>query len=165
MKTKLILLFLIFTSLTQAALIKHEALTPTFNEFTFREVCEKLGSKNFELMEAKSINEIDCMGKVFAAIEFCKITDKNDLTLTRAIVDDKTKTVRCEHSSSVMLSISCDSRDAKYCLDPQQGCETLKGMYAAKLETAHYSFVENKDQKNINCYFAKALGDDLSEIY
>lgn len=165
MKTKIILSFLLISSLTQAAVVKHEALKPTFKEFSFREVCEKLGSKNFEMMEAKSINEIDCMGKVFAAVEFCKGADKNDTTLTRAIVDDKTKTVKCEHSPSVMLSVSCDARDAKYCLDPQKGCEELKSMYAVKLETAHYSFIEHSDKRNINCYFAKAIGEDLNDIY
>jgi hypothetical protein len=165
MKTKIILPLFLFSSFIQAAVIKHEALKPTFKEFSFREVCEKLGAKNFELMEAKSIHEIDCMGKVFAAVEFCKVTDKDDATLTRAIVDEKNKTVKCEHSPSVMLSVSCDARDAKYCLDPQIGCEELKGMYAVKLETAHYSFNVKKEERNINCYFAKALGDDLNEIY
>lgn len=165
MKTKIILPLFLFSTLINAAVIRHEALKPTFKEFSYREVCEKLGAKNFELIEAKSINEIDCMGKVFSAVEFCKTAEKNDPTLTRAIVDDTTKTVKCEHSSSVMLSVSCDARDAKYCLDPQKGCEELKGMYAVKLETAHYSFLEKKDEKNINCYFAKAIGDDLGEIY
>jgi len=165
MKTKIILPLFFFASFIQAAVIKHESLKPTFKEFSYREVCEKLGSKNFELMEAKSINEIDCMGKVFAAIDFCKEADKNDGTLTRAIVDDKSKTIKCEHSPSVMLSVSCDARDAKYCLEPQKGCEELKGMYAVQLELAHYSFIEGSVEKNINCYFAKALAEDLNEIY
>lgn len=164
MKTKIILPLFLFSSLINAAIIKHESLKPTFQEFSFREVCEKLGAKNFELIEAKSINEIDCMGKVFAAIEFCKEKLPTDNALTRAIVDEQTKTVKCEHSNSVMLSVSCDARDAKYCLDPQKGCEALKGIYAVTLETAHYSFLEKKDEKNINCYFSKAIGDDLNEI-
>ncbi len=165
MKTKIVLSLFLFSSYIQAAVLRHEALKPTFKEFAFREVCEKLGAKNFELIEAKSISEIDCMGKVFSAVEFCKEADKGGTTLTRAIVDETTKTVKCEHSSSVMLSVSCDARDAKYCLDPQKGCEELKGMYAVKLETAHYSFLQKKDEKNINCYFAKAIGDDLGDIY
>lgn len=165
MKTKIALTLFLFSSLIQAAVIKHEALKPTFKEFSYREVCEKLGAKNFELIEAKSMNEIDCMGKVFSAIDFCKGADKNDTTLTRAIVDDATKTVKCEHSSSVMLSVSCDARDAKYCLDPQKGCTDLKEAYAVKLEMAHYSFIEGSVEKNINCYYSKAFGDDLNDIY
>ncbi len=165
MKTIIFLPLFLLSSIVQAAVIKHNAIKPTFKEFSFLEVCEKLGSKNNELMEAKSIHEIDCMGKIFAAVDFCKTIEKNDSTLTRAIVDNKTKTVNCEHSSSVMLSISCDARDAKYCLDPKKGCEELKDMYAVKLEMAHYSFIEIKDEKSINCYFAKALNDDLTEIY
>lgn len=165
MKTKIFLSLFLFSSLIQAAVTKYEAQRPTYKEFSFREVCEKLGSKNLELIEAKSISEIDCMGKVFAAVEFCKENDKNNNTLTRAIVDGKSQTIKCEHSSSVLLSVSCDARDAKYCLDPQQGCAELKNIYAVKLEMAHYSFIEDKGTKNINCYFAKALGEDLSEIY
>ena len=164
MKTKIILFLSLVSSLANAAIIKHESFKPTFQEYSFREVCEKLGAKNFELIEAKSMNEIDCMGKVFSAIEFCKVKLPNDTALTRAIVDDQTKTVKCERSNSVLLSVSCDARDAKYCLDPQKGCEDLKGIYAVKLEIAHYSFLEKKDEKNINCYFSKAIGDDLNEI-
>lgn len=164
MKTKIALLLLLLSTFSHAAVIKHEALKPTFSEFPFREVCEKLGAKNFELIEAKSMNEIDCMGKVFSAIEFCKGAEKNDTTLTRAIVDKETKTVKCEHSSSVMLSVSCDAGDAKYCLDPEKGCAELKEAYAVKLETAHYSFLEKKNEKNINCYYSKSFGDDLNEV-
>lgn len=164
MKTKIILPLFLFSTFINAAVIKHETLKPTFQEFPFLEVCEKLGAKNFELIEAKSMNEIDCMGKVFAAIEFCKEKFPNDKSLTRAIVDGKTKMVKCEHSNSVMLSISCDARDAKYCLDAKAGCEELKNIYATKLDIAHYSYIEQQNERNLNCYFSKAIGDDLNEI-
>lgn len=142
-----------------AAVIKHEVSKARSEEFSFREVCDKLGAKNFELIEAKSMSEIDCMGKAFPAIDFCLNKYPLDKTLTRAIVDGKTKTVKCEHSESVMVSVSCDERDLKYCFDPKKGCDDLKKIYANRLQVAHYSMLE----KNINCYFAKPIGESLNE--
>lgn len=151
------LLFLSF--FLNAAVIKHEVSKPSFQEFSFKEVCEKLGAKNLELIEAKSLSEIDCMGKVYPAIDFCLNKFPLEKTLTRALVDGKTKTVKCEMSESVMLSISCDKRDLKYCLIPKSGCEELRKIYANRLEVAHFSMLE----KNINCYFAKPIGESFHE--
>ena len=83
-----------------------------------------------------------------------------DKTLTRALVDADTKSVKCEKSLSVMISISCDKRDLKYCFKPKEGCEELRKIYANRLELAHFSMLE----KNINCYFAKSLGDKINEL-
>lgn len=160
MKTILFFILITFSTLIPAAVIKHEVSKARFDEFPFREVCEKLGAKNFELIEVKSMSEIDCMGKVFPAIDFCLNKYPLDKTLTRAIVDEKTKMVKCEHSESVMVSVSCDARDLKYCFDPKKGCDDLKKIYANRLQVAHYSMLE----KNINCYFAKPIGESLNEM-
>lgn len=157
MKT-IILLFSLISTTAFSAVLKHEVSKPTFDETPFKEVCEKLGAKNFELIEAKSLSEIDCMGKVFPAIDFCLNKFPLDKTLTRAIVDGKTKMVKCEHSESVMVSISCDARDLKYCFDPKKGCDELRKIYGNRLEVAHYSMLE----KNINCYFARPMGESLN---
>lgn len=159
MKTTLIVSTFLITSSAFSAVLKHEASKARYDEFPFREVCEKLGSKNLELIEAKSLSEIDCMGKVFPAIDFCLYKFPLDKTLTRAIVDGKTKMVKCEHSESVMIAALCDERDLKYCFDPKKGCEELRKIYAYRLETAHYSMLE----KNINCYFAKPIGESFNE--
>lgn len=142
-----------------AAVIKHDIQNAKYEEFSFREVCEKMGAKNFELMEAKSESEIDCMGKVFPALDFCLNKFPLDKTLTRAIVDEKTKKVKCEMSTSVMVSVSCDKTDLKYCFEPEKGCEQLKKIYANRLIIAHFSQLE----KNLNCYFAKPYGETLNE--
>ena len=150
----------LFAFTTHAAVLKHEVLTPKFQEFSLRDACAALGVKNLELTEAKSMTEIECMGKVYQAIDFCLNKFPMDKTLTRAIVDGKKKMVTCEMSESVMVSISCDKRDLKYCFDPKKGCEELRKIYANRLETAHYSMLE----KNINCYFAKSIGESLNEV-
>lgn len=142
-----------------AAVLKHDILNAKYEEFTFREVCEKLGAKNLELIEAKSATEIDCMGKVFSAIDFCLDKFPLDKTLTRALLDEKTKKVKCEFSSSVMIAVSCDAKDLKYCFKPEEGCEQLKKIYAHRLTIAHFSMLE----KNLNCYFAKPFGESLNE--
>lgn len=83
-----------------------------------------------------------------------------DKTLTRGYVDQSKKKVVCEMSESVMISVSCDSRDLKYCFDPKKGCEELRKIYGNRLEIAHYSLLE----KNLNCYFSKSIGESLNEI-
>ena len=157
MKT-LLILFLV--PALHAEVIKHDVSKPRYQEFSFKETCEKLGTKNLELIEAKSSSEIECMGKAYPALDFCLNKFPLDKTITRAIVDEKTKMVRCEMSDSVMVSVSCDKRDLKYCFDPKKGCDELRKIYAIRLEVAHYSMME----KNINCYFAKPLGESINEI-
>lgn len=156
---KIVIFFAFYFSIAQAAILKHEVLTPKFQEFSLRDACTALGAKNVELVEAKSLTEIECMGKVYQAMDFCLNKFPMDKTLTRAIVDEKKKMVSCEMSESVMVSVSCDKRDLKYCFDPKKGCEELRKIYANRLETAHYSMLE----KNINCYFAKSIGESLNE--
>lgn len=143
-----------------AEVIKHEASSKTVKTFTFQEVCSKLGSKNNEMIEGKSLTEIDCMGKTFPVTQFCLNQYPIEKTLTRGIVNIKNKTVECEMSPSVTVSVSCDKRDLKFCFDPKKGCQELKKIYAYRLEIAHYSLLE----KNLNCYFAKAIGENLNEI-
>ncbi len=156
---KISFLTFFFVLNASAAIIKHEILNAKYQDFSFKEVCEKLGAKNFELIEAKSESEIDCMGKVYPALDFCLNKFPLDKTITRAIVDEKNKKVRCESSASVMVSVSCDKADLKYCFEPEKGCEQLKKIYANRLSIAHFSMLE----KNLNCYFAKPYGETLNE--
>ena len=152
-------LLFIFSLNLHAAVIKHDVLNAKFEEFSFREVCEKLGAKNLELIEAKSLSEIECMGKAYSALDFCLQKFPLEKTLTRAIVDGTSKKIKCEMSASVMISVSCDKTDLKYCFEPEQGCAQLKKIYASRLSIAHYSMLE----KNLNCYFAKPYGETLNE--
>lgn len=160
MKFCFVLCLILFSITLHSAILKHEVSNAQNESFPFKEVCQKLGAKNLELIEAKSLSEIDCMGKAYPAIDFCLNQFPLDKTITRALVDSKTKTVKCEKSVSVMISLSCDKRDLKYCLNPQKGCEELRKIYANRLELVHYSMLE----KNVNCYFAKSFGDSINEM-
>ncbi len=140
-------------SALNAAVIKHDILNARYEEFSYKDVCEQLGVKHLELIEAVGETQIDCMGKVKNTMDFCKLKFPNDKTLTRAITINSDKKVKCEFSSSVMVSVSCDKTHAKLCLKPEEGCAELKKLYASELTTAHFSSLE----KNLNCYFAKAI--------
>jgi hypothetical protein len=153
-------LFILSLISVEAEVLKHEASSKTIKSFTFKEVCTGLGSKNNEMIEAKSLTEIDCMGKVFPVMQFCLNQFPLEKTLARGIVNSKEKKVECEMSASVTVSVSCDKRDLKYCFDPKKGCEELRKIYAYRLEVAHYSLLE----KNLNCYFSKSIGENLNEI-
>lgn len=160
MKFPIVLYLILYSMSLPSAVLKHEISKAQYESFPFKEVCQKLGAKNLEIIEAKSLSEIDCMGKVYPAIDFCLNQFLMDKTITRALVDSKTKTVKCEKSVSVMISLSCDKRDLKYCFNPQKGCEELRKIYANRLELVHYSMLE----KNINCYFAKSFGESINEV-
>jgi hypothetical protein len=158
MMTLLSTLFLI--SHLQAAVLKHEVSSPQYKEFEYLEVCEALGAKNAILISPKSLSEIECLNKSYHLIDFCLKKFPMEKSLTRGYIDQSKKKVVCEISESVMLSVSCDERDLKYCFSPKKGCEELGKIYANRLELAHFSMLE----KNLNCYFSKHIGESLNDI-
>lgn len=154
------LLIYFFSHTIQAAVLKHDITSAHYKEFEYAEVCELMGAKNSILISPKSLTEMECLNKTYPLIDFCLKKFPMEKRLTRGFVDQSKKKVVCEMSESVMLSISCDKRDLKYCLNPKKGCEELRKIYANRLEVAHYSMLE----KNINCYFSKTLGETIDEI-
>jgi hypothetical protein len=154
------LFFLIAISNLQAAVLRHEVFKPIFKEFEYAEVCEVLGAKNSIIISPQSLSEIECLNKTYPVIDFCSKQNPMEKTLTRGFIDKIKKKVVCEMSESVMLSVSCDQRDLKYCFNPQKGCEELRKIYANRLETAHFSMLD----KNLNCYFSKHIGESFNDI-
>jgi hypothetical protein len=152
-------IFIIFSNL-HAAFLKHEVATPQFKEFEYAEVCEVMGAKNSILISPHSLTEIECFNKNYSLLDFCLKKFPVERTLTRGFIDRIKKKVVCEMSESVIISLSCDKRDSKFCLDPKKGCEDLKMIYANRLELAHSSLVEKK----LNCYFSKIIEESLDEI-
>ncbi len=152
--------YFFFVLSLQAAVLKHEVSNPQYKEFDYLEVCQAMGSKNTVLITPKSLTEIECLNKNYSIIDFCLKKFPMEKTLTRGYIDFHAKKAVCELSNSVMLSVSCDSRDLVYCFKPKEGCEKLRKIYAIGLEVAHYSMLE----KNINCYYSKPIGESLNEI-
>ncbi len=152
-------LFFLFSSL-HAAFLKHEVTTPQFREFEYSEVCEVMGAKNSLLISPHLLTEMECFNKSYSLMDFCLKKIPTDKALTRGFVDLVKKKAVCEISESVIISLSCDRRDLKYCLIPEKGCEDLRIIYANRLETAHSSLVDKK----LNCYFSKILKESLDEI-
>ena len=123
---KYFFLILLFPTHLLGEVLKHEVSSPKNYEFDFRDACLLMGSKNLELISAKSMTEIDCTGKVFRGVDFCMAKFPLEQELTRGIVDEKRKKVICETAPSVSLTLSCDARSMKYCIDHKRGCEELK---------------------------------------
>jgi len=115
--------------------------------------------KDAVLISPSSLTEMECFNKRFQLIDFCLNKFPMEKTLTRGYVDKDKKKVICEMSESVMISVSCDERDLKYCFNPKHGCEELKKIYGNRLDLAHFSMLE----KNLNCYFSKPIGESLNE--
>lgn len=154
------LLFLLFSYSTSAAVLKHDVSSATLKEFSYNETCEEMGVKEATLISEISMTKLECLNKTFELIDFCLKKFPMDKRLTRGFLLKEKKQVICEFSDSVMMSLTCDSRDLKYCFNPKKGCEALRKIYANRLETAHFSMLE----KNLNCYYSKPIGDTLNEI-
>ncbi len=150
---------LLFANQINAAILKHDVSSPRYKEFEYSEVCETMGSKSAILITPKSLSELECLNKTYSLSDFCLKKFPLEKSFTRGYVDQEKKKVICEMSESVMLSVTCDERDLKYCFNPKHGCEELKKIYAYRLEIAHYSMLE----KNLNCYFSKPIGESLNE--
>lgn len=144
----------------QAAVLKHEVSLAKYEEFEYAEVCEVMGVKNAILISPKSLSEIECLNKTYSLIDFCLKKFPIEKMLTRGYVDQVKKKVICEMGETVMLTLSCDRRDFKYCFNPKKRCEELRKIYANRLELTHFSMIE----KNLNCYFSKQIGENLNEI-
>lgn len=155
-----LLITILFSQVLHAAVLKHDISSPIYKEFEYAEVCTTMGAKQAILISPKSLSEMECLNKTYPLIDFCLKKFPMEKMLTRGFVDQAKKKVVCEMSESVMVSVSCDKRDLKYCFAPQKGCEELRKIYAHRLETAHFSMLE----KNLNCYFSKTLGESLNEI-
>lgn len=154
----LITAFLLSITL-EAAVLKHEVSSPTYKEFDYKDVCETFKVKDVMLVSPASLTEMECFNKKFQLLDFCLNKFPMEKSLTRGYVDKAKKKVICEMSNSVMISVSCDQRDLKYCFDPKKGCDELRKIYGNRLDVAHFSMLE----KNLNCYFAKPIGDSLNE--
>lgn len=154
------LITILISTNIHAAVLKHDISSPRYVEFEYADVCETMGAKNAVLITPKSLSEMECLNKTYPLIDFCLKKFPMEKTLTRGYVDQAKKKIVCEMSESVMISVSCDSRDLKYCFNPKKGCEELRKIYANRLEIAHYSMLE----KNLNCYFSKPIGESLNEI-
>ncbi|MBP9681319.1 MAG: hypothetical protein KBD76_07935 [Bacteriovorax sp.] len=152
---------ILFLSLSlNAAVLKHERSSVVNKEFDYTEFCQTLGAKHSELISVKSMSEIECMNKSYEVLDFCLKKFPEDKWLTRGYVDQAKKKIICEMSKSVMVSVSCDKRDSLYCLNPKEGCEKLRKIFAHRLEIAHFSLLE----KNLNCYFSPSIGDTLEDL-
>jgi hypothetical protein len=153
----------ILLSLSQplyAAILKHETTQLKLHEHTYADFCQTMNAKNATLISDVGMGEIECFNQKFKITDFCLQKDPQAKHITRGYPLDKEKKVLCEEGKAVMVSVSCDERDLHFCLDPKKGCEQLQKIYAVRFEVVHYSMLD----KNLNCYFAKPLGDTLDEI-
>jgi hypothetical protein len=155
-----LLMATIFTSWpSYSAVLKRDTSKEKQTDYTFKDFCQTMKAKDLSLISVTAPDEIECFNQKFKIIDFCLQKIPFAKHVTRGYANEKEKKVYCEEAQSVMISVSCDERDLRFCLDPKKGCEMLKKIYAYRLETVHYSMLE----KNLNCYYSKPLGDTLDE--
>lgn len=154
------MLFLALPLQLYSAVLKHESSKLKIQDYSYADFCSSMKAKSNALISSSGADEIECFNEKFKIIDFCMQKSTMLKHLTRGYAVEKEKKIYCEEAQSVMISVSCDERDMRFCFDPKKGCEMLKKIYAYRLEIVHYSMLE----KNLNCYFAKSLGENLDEM-
>lgn len=141
-------------------MVKYEISRPSVISHNPREVCLDMGISSPVLVEIKSALIVDCMGTEIDASDFCRKKYKFRKDLLRGAIDQQDKKVLCQFGESAILSLECTKKYESLCTNEEQGCKTLKDIFAVSLQVIHQSVVESHDSKIISCYFGP-LDSDL----
>ena len=114
-----------------------------------------MGHKEVLMADAVNSFTVDCMGKRVKASDFCKKQFPKDKLLTRGYLNLEKDELLCQFGHRVLLTVSCDERDLKYCAySAKKGCTELKEIFALALTMIHYSILREKDVHHLHCYFS-----------
>ncbi len=153
MRLPLIIIFSII-SIASAKLIKYEVLGSKKEQFTYLDVCKKMGHRHLLLVERIG-DSIDCMGSKVTPLEFCKAIYLTDPQYIRGYIDKSSKAIVCQKGKDVALSISCDKRDNKFCEDARASCIVLKDEFAVNLNLVHQTLLYQGAQGRVlNCHYS-----------
>ena len=113
-----------------------------------------MGKPSSLLAEPANTWQIDCMGTLVSAFDYCRRLLVNNNFFLRGYVSSQDEEVVCEMGQAVRLRLLCDKRDQSFCLNPQKGCGRLQKIYARKLALTHYSLISGEEGNGLNCYFS-----------
>lgn len=147
---------LFFSQVSNAKILKDDHYVIGEKEFSWEKVCKKLTKRDSPLIEYKSINELDCMGKSVKVIKYCDDVEAANPYFTRAIVSKNKKVIVCQSAKRVIIKWECEGATDKYCKDIDLGCFFFKEKLARRLKLAHKSLT---DGKILNCYFDTQVND------
>jgi len=151
-KTKIFVITLLSlcSSLLYAEIIKDDKYITGQSEFSFKEACKFLTQKESPLIDYVSVSTLNCMGKKLKVAPFCDDKEAANPYYIRAVVDQKSKKVKCLSSKKVILKYKCEGEKDKFCKDPEIGCFLFKEQLAKRLKVAYQSLGE---EGILNCYF------------
>jgi hypothetical protein len=155
----------VFGSQVQAKIVRFDISQPLLKKFLFNEACQLMGHRQLLLVDAPNNYQLDCMGKIITALEFCSKKYPNDKRLLRGYIDQKKKQVVCQSGNNAILAMSCDSKHDKYCRKPKESCRRLQKVFAHRLNLDHQSVIDAsklRGDKRLNCYFSAAV--DLNSL-
>ena len=121
---------------------------------SYQDICKGLGIKHVLLVEVKDTLRLDCMGKILHIFDFCRKQPKKGNFL-RGYINKKLHEGVCEYGKATHLSLACDKKDNKFCIDPKAGCEKLRRYYSSELQLDHHSLIEKDVDNILNCYYSK----------
>lgn len=162
---KLYLLFLISFGALASITFEAEGLRRDF--FTLKEACEEMGHQHNLLIKAQPPSQVDCMGRLIQATDFCLKKERSGRPpLLRGVIDRVEDQVVCETGLAVQLGLDCQgSRGRRYCDEPETGCQELGQVFARKLVLAHSAVTGLGEDTRLNCFYsAKPTTDDSLEL-
>ena len=138
-----------FLCFTVFAEVKTKFKDSSYKYFEYKKVCEAFRS-DATLVYPKTLQDIDCMGKIISVTEFCKNEFPANPNLARCYIDLEEKRVVCQFAREVWVDVGCDSKVLKNCKNPKKQCEDLKKNFATMHKIYHASHLVD----SIKCYFS-----------
>ena len=138
--------------------ISYQILNSIKHSYELKELCEHFKQTHQLLVEAKSISEVDCMGKIFTAKDFCLQKWGESHHLLRGYIKSDEKKVVCQLGDQVVLKYPCKRGDS-FCRSAESGCSQMKELFSYQLPLLHSS---KTSDNTLNCIFEKE--EDLTDL-
>ncbi len=158
------LLSFVNTISAEDGLVQYQAMKPRQFFYSFQESCKSQRLKDVILIEAHSLLQLDCMGKLIEAQAVClkKSEEMEERPkLLRAFVRAEKKDVVCEFGEGAVLNLLCKDGYKELCKDPKKSCLELKTKYSVEVPLWKSTVNEKAfpGPSELNCYFS--LSEEL----
>ncbi len=140
-----------YSILSFSKILKDDHYVTGANSYSWEEACKFLTKRESPLIEKATPDTLDCMGEKKLIMPFCEEKEMTNPYLTRGLIDEKNKQVKCISGKRVIIKWQCEGDKDLYCKDIEVGCFLFKEKLARNLKLVHKSLTDNKTI--LNCYF------------
>ena len=154
-----VLLNFVTTITAEEGLVQYQAMKPRQFFYSFQDSCKSQKLRDLPLIEAHSLLELDCMGKIIPASVVC-IKKSEEMEerpkLLRGFVRADKKDIVCEFGEGAVLNLLCKDGYKELCKDPKKSCLELKKKYSVEVPLWKSTVNEKPfpGPSELNCYFS-----------